>query len=309
MDKLISQRDAFGEALLEAGKKYKNVFVVTSDLGSPTKCKEFGNAFPDRYVDLGIAEQNAICVTAGAAMGGLRPFYCTFGVFLASNYGQIRQSIAYNNAPAVLVGTHGGLIGKDGASHQALEEIAIMSSLPNINIFQPADPTETRQIVNYLASTKEPAYLRISRHPQKNIHNENYQFKFNRAATVHKTSEPKFVIFSTGYITTHAMEAANILTQEGLPTDVVSFSTINPIDSQVINDYKEVSGILTIEDHNINGGLGSRISEAIAERGMGIRLKRMGMKTFGKSGDPHELYKKYGLDENSIVEEIKKFNH
>ncbi|MCD4771264.1 transketolase family protein [archaeon] len=304
--KLKSQRESFGEAILEAGRKNDNIYVFTSDLGGPTKVKEFAKEFPERFGDLGIAEQHAISFVGGAALAGLRPFYTTFGVFAASNYGQIRQSIAYSKAPVVIVGTHAGLIGKDGASHQALEEIALMSSLPGMNVLQPADDIETKQIVNFLANNNMTAYLRLSRHPQENVHDENYQFGFNKATKLMESPEPKIAIFSTGYMSTHALDAAKKLSKEGISIEVVNFSTLNPIDKEMVNGYKDkgIERIYTLEDHNINGGLGSRICEIVAEDGIATKVTRLGMNTFGTSGSPNDLYKKFGLDVESIANKI-----
>lgn len=302
-----AQRDAFGEALLEAGKENNKLFVVNADLGGPTKTKYFAKEFPEREVDVGIAEQNGIGVAAGAAKAGLRSFFVSFGVFTASNYDQIRMSIAYSKSPVVLVGTHAGLIGKDGASHQALEEVALMSSLPGMNIFQPADSIETKQIVNFLAKNEMMAYLRLSRHPQEDVYDKNYKFEFNKASTIFENKESKVVIFSTGYLTTHALDAAKELSKNGLEVDVVNFSTLNPIDKNTIIKYgKEKELIYTLEDHNINGGLGSRVCEVIAENGLSSKVFRAGMKGFGQSGSPEDLYKKYALDSKSIVNKITK---
>ena len=304
----IAQRNAFGEALLEVGRKNNNLYVVTSDMGGPTKIRAFREEFPDRYVDTGIAEQNAISICGGLGLGGLRPFYVTFGVFAASNFGQIRQSIAYNKAPAVIVGTHGGLIGQDGATHQALEEITLMSSLPGMNIFQPADPLETKQIVKFLANNKMMAYLRVSRHPQENVHGEDYKFEFNKASKLIKNKNPRAAILSTGYITTHAVEASNSLAKEGIYVDVVNFSTLKPFDREsVIEQAKRANRIITLEDHNINGGIGSRVCEVLAEEGISSKVKRLGMTTFGESGTPTDLYRKFGLDAQGVVRSVRDF--
>jgi len=300
-----AQRDAFGEALLKAGKENDKLFVVNADLGGPTKTKYFAKEFPERTVDVEIAEQNGIGVAAGAAKAGLRSFFVSFGVFTSSNYDQIRMSIAYSKSPVVLVGTHAGLIGKDGASHQALEEVSLMSSLPGMNVFQPADPNETKQIVDFLSKNKMMAYLRLSRHPQENVHNENYKFEFNKATTILENKKSKVAIFSTGYLTTHALEAAKKLSESGLEVDVVNFSTLSPIDKETIINYGKLKKLIyTLEDHNINGGLGSRVCEVIAENGLSSKVFRDGMKGFGQSGSPEDLYKKYELDSYSIKKKI-----
>jgi transketolase len=301
-----SQRDAFGEALLEQGKINEKLFVVNADLAGPTKSIYFTKEFPDREIDVGIAEQNAIGVTAGLGKSGLRPFFVSFAVFTASNLDQVRMSVAYSKAPAVLVGTHAGLIGKDGASHQALEDVANMSSLPGMNVFQPADAIETKQIVEYLANNDKMAYLRLSRHPQEEVHDSEYKFEFNKADSLLEHKNSKIGIYSTGYLSTHALETAKMLSKQGLETDVLNFSTLSPIDKDsIINYAKGKDYIFTLEDHNINGGLGSRVSEVIAENGLGVKVKRYGMHGFGESGSPEDLYVKFGLDTQSLVNRIK----
>lgn len=307
----IAQRNAFGEALLEQGRKNNKVCVVNADLGSPTKTKAFTKEFPERSFDVGIAEENGISTAAGLALSGLRPFFVSFAVFTSSNYDQNRMSVAYSKAPVVLVGTHGGLIGKDGGSHQALEDINIMSGLPGMSVYQPADPLETRQIVEYLAKNNEMAYLRLSRHPQENVHKKGYNFVPGKAEVLEFSPNSNAVLFSTGYITTHALEAAKGLSKEGFPIDVVNFSTLHPkgIDKELITNYamQGPNHIITIEDHNPTGGLGSRVCEVIAEKGLNAKVLRLGVDSFGESGSPEDLYKKYNLDPESIAKKVKSF--
>lgn len=306
MPKLISQRDAYGKALLEEGRKNKRVCVVNADLSSPTKTKAFVEEFPERAFDVGIAEENGISIAAGLALGGLRPFFTSFAVFTSSNYDQSRMSIGYSKAPAVLVGTHAGLIGKDGGSHQALEDVNIMSALPGMSVFQPADPIETAEIVKYLANTNKMAYLRLSRHPQENVCSTNYRFAPGKASKLMTHDDPKAVLFSTGYLTTHAVEAARELLKGGIPCDVLNFSTLHPkgIDREAIAHYEGLP-MITLEDHTPIGGLGSRVCEVIAEEGIHSRVLRLGLEGFGESGAPNDLYKKYGLDPESVVDKIK----
>lgn len=308
MSKLKAQRDAFGEALLEVGEKNRDVCVLNADVGSPTRTKKFKEIFPERSYDIGIAEENGISTAAGMALGGLRPFFVSFGVFTASNYDQIRMSVGYSKAPVVLVGTHGGLIGKDGASHQALEDINLLSALPGMSIYQPADLNETKKIVHHLANSDETAYLRISRHPQENVLEENQEFIPGKASPIYLTENPEGCIFTTGYLSTHSLEVAKMLFEAGHSFDVINFSTLHPegIDRETILKYaKDKKPIVTVEDHCIYGGLGSRVSEVIAEEGLGSKVLRIGTERFGKSGSPEKLYEMFGLDAKGIEKKIR----
>ncbi len=301
-----AQRDALGESLVEAGEKNSKLVVVDADIAGATRSKFFKEAFPSRFFNVGISEQDGISAAAGLAKSGLRSFFVSFGVFTASRYDQVRTSVAYSNAPVVLVGTHAGLMGKDGASHQALEDITLMSSLPNIKIYQPADPLEVKQIVEYLSNNKEIAYLRISRHPQENVLSENHKFVSGKANNLLTNNSLDAVIFSTGYMNSYSLEAAKKLSKEGICVDVVNFSTLKPIDSEKIIEYaKKTVPIFTVEDHSPIGGLGSRVSEVIAENKYSSGVFRLGVEGFGESGNPKELYIKYGLDPNSIANKIK----
>ena len=301
-------RDAFGEVLIKAGEIIPNIVVVSCDLADATKTKQFGERFPDRFFEVGIAEQNGIGIAAGLAMEGFRPFISSFGAFITGRYDQIRISCAYNNAGVVIVGTHSGLaIGKDGATQMGIEDINIMSGVPRMQIFQPADDIETIQIVNYLAHSNELAYLRLSRRPQPSVHNADFIFKFNKGETLQSGND--ISLFSSGDSVRHCLEAAQLLESKGISADVVNFSTLKPIDEEIILEYAyKRKAIFSVEDHSIIGGLGSRVCEVVAQTGVGIPVRRIGIKDcFGESGKPEDLYRKHKLDVDGIVEQVCNF--
>lgn len=305
---LKSTRDSFGETLLELGDKIKNLVVVSCDLSGATKTRAFGKKYPERFFEFGIAEQNAISASAGLAMEGFRPVISSFGAFITARYDQIRISCAFNKAGVLIVGTHAGLaIGKDGATQMGLEDINLMSSVPGIEIFQPADCIETRQVLEYLAQNNNLAYLRLSRRPQPNVHKSDYKFEFNKGIVLREGRD--ITIISSGDMVYHSLEVAGELLAIGIDADVINISTLKPIDSEIILKYvRQRKAIVTVEDHSIIGGLGSRVCEVIAESKMQIPVRRYGIKDcFGESGHPEDLYKKHRLDKDGIVEEVNNF--
>ena len=301
-------RDAFGDTLLELGAQNKNVVVVDCDLSVPTKTDKFHSAYPERFFQFGIQEANGIGVAAGLAVSGLKPFVCSFACFITGRYDQIRISVANNNAPVVIVGTHGGLaIGKDGATQMGLEDINLMRGLPNMKVIQPADYIETVAVVRYLAAMNAPAYLRLCRQLVPNVNSENYSFEFGKGVLLKEGKD--VAIFATGGMVHTALEAAAELEAGGISARVVNIHTIKPIDRDIIlKAGAETKGIFTLEDHNIFGGLGTAVSEVVADAGKGIKVKRWGVNDmFGESGDPVDLYKKHRLDKAGVVEEVRSF--
>lgn len=304
----IPPRQAFGEELLEQGRLNDKLVVVSCDLCGATKTKAFGKEYPDRFFEVGIAEQNGISIAAGLAMEGYRPFISSFGAFLTARYDQIRISCAYSDAPVVLVGTHSGLaIGKDGATQMGIEDVNIMSGIPGMKIYQPADYVETRQIVEYLANNDELAYLRLSRMPQPRAVYPGYKFVPNVARDM---LVPKFggiSVITSGDTVYHSLIAAHKLkTERNFPVGVINLSTLKPLDKDKILDAAVRSNaILTVEDHSIIGGLGSRVCEVIAEAGLGTKVRRLGINDcFGESGAPEDLYRKHGLDQEGIYDAL-----
>lgn len=309
----IAVRDAFGDALVEAGKNYENIVVVDCDLGGATKTSKFGKEFPDRFVQVGIAEQNGVSIAAGMAKEGFRPFISSFAAFLTQRAkDQIMNSVGYSNAGVVLVGSHSGLaIGKDGATQMGIDDINSMAGIPKMEIYSPADGIETAAIIDYLAKGNGYAYLRTSRRPLPQVHDSsNYEFIPGKAEIIREGSnKARISIIATGDMVYHALEASKELAKDGLDTDVINIATISSIDSKTIRKYAEKrKGILTLEDHSRNGGLGSKVAELVADVGLGTPVYRHGIKGFGESGDPADLYRKHKLDIPGIIEIIKQFN-
>lgn len=295
-------RDAFGEALLQAGQEHNRLVVVSCDLASATRTKAFADAYPDRFFEVGIAEQNGIGVAAGLALAGFRPFISSFGAFITARYDQIKTSGGYNHAGMVIVGTHSGLaIGKDGGTQMGIEDINLMAGIPGMHIFQPADAHETKQIVQYLVTSTDLAYLRLSRTPQPRVLPDTYTFGFNKAVVLREGAD--VALLATGDTVLSAMQSAELLTSQGVRAAVVNFSTLKPLDVATIHHLATVFPLLvTVEDHNIVGGLGSRVCEIVAENQLTARVVRIGIPDcFGESGSPAELYRKYGLDAAGIT--------
>jgi transketolase len=296
-------RDAFGDTLLELGAQNKNLIVVDCDLGGATKANKFRDAYPERFFQFGIQEANAISAAAGLAISGFRPFISSFSCFITGRYDQIRISIANNKAPIVIVGTHGGLaIGKDGATQMGLEDINLMRGLPNMIVIQPADYPETVQVVRYLAKTNSPAFLRLCRQSVPNVNDDDYVFEFGKGVILKEGND--LAIFATGGMVYVAKEVADELAAtRGINARVINIHTIKPIDRTIIlKAAKETKALFTLEDHNIIGGLGTAVSEVMAEEGTPVKVKRFGVKdVFGESGDSADLYKKHRLDKESLV--------
>ncbi len=304
-------RDAFGEALAEAGKEYGRLVVVDCDLGSATKTLKFKEKFPERFFQVGIAEQHGVSLAAGLAKEGYRPFISSFGAFLTQRAkDQIMNSVAYSNAGVVLVGSHSGLaIGKDGATQMGIDDINAMMAIPNMEIYSPASAVEIKQVVNYLVNGNQFAYLRTSRRPVPNIHDNNYSFNPERVDVIKDCGRENGIsIMATGDMVYYALQAAKELEKE-IPLDVINFCRLKPIDRESVISYaRRRAGIITLEDHSIIGGLGSRVCEIIAEEGLGKRVLRQGLRDcFGESGEPEDLYKKHKLDIEGIKNSMREF--
>jgi len=302
----IATRDAYGEALLELGKKRQDIVVLDADLSGSTKTGKFAKAFPDRFYNIGIAEQDMICTAAGLALSGKLPFASTFAIFETGRaWEQIRQTICYSNLNVKLVATHGGVtVGEDGASHQATEDIALMRVLPNMTIIVPADAHETRQVINAIADYHGPVYVRLGRSKVPAVMPDDYEFKIGRAYTFHKGRDANIV--AIGIMVSTALEASKILSQEGIDAGVINMSTVKPLDTETLLDVaKTCKLIVTAEEHSIIGGLGGAVSEFLSENHPTC-LRRIGLKNvFGCSGTSEELLKLYGLTADDIVRTIK----
>ena len=294
-------RQSYGEALLELGKSNKNVVVLDADLAGATKSGIFQKEFPNRFFDMGIAEQNMMATAAGMATCGKIPFASTFAVFATGRaYDQIRNSICYPNLNVKICGSHAGVtVGEDGATHQMLEDINIMKCLPNMKVICPSDDVQTKWAVKEMAEINGPCYIRTCRLASNIIYDENQKFEVGKAVQIGDGTDG--TIFATGVTVSEAIKAQENLKQKGINIRVVDVHTIKPIDKEtIIKCAKETQKLISIEDHNIIGGLGSAISEVLTDE-YPCKLIRLGIKdTFGKSGKAEELMKYFGITADDI---------
>jgi transketolase len=303
---LIATRDAYGEALLDLGKIRSDIVVLDADLSGSTKTAKFAKAFPERFYNVGVSEQDLIGTASGLALSGKLPFASTFAVFETGRaWEQVRQTVCYSNLNVKLVATHGGLtVGEDGASHQSIEDIALMRVLPNMTVIVPSDAHETRQVIYTIADHQGPVYVRLGRAKVPVVMPSDYEFKLGNAYIFKLGKDTN--IFATGILVSVALEAAKILTNEGIDTGVINMSTIKPLDTDILlRASKECRLIVTAEEHSIVGGLGSAISEFLSEI-YPTKVRRIGIQdTFGCSGTSKELMELYGLTPNRVVKTIK----
>lgn len=306
MTDMIATRDAYGEALKELGAVNKNVVVLDADLSGSTKTVVFQNSYPDRFFNVGIAEQNLIGTAAGLAAAGKTPFASTFAMFATGRaFEVIRNSVCYPKLNVKIAATHAGLtVGEDGATHQALEDISIMRSLPNMVVLNPADAVETKQCIMKAAEHNGPVYIRLGRSKVPVIFDESYKFEIGKAVELREGSD--VTIIATGIMVATALLAGEELAKEGIEARVINMSTIKPIDTDIIiRAAKETKGIVTVEEHSIIGGLGSAVAEVVVENHP-TKVVRIGtMDTFGESGDGNRLLEKYGLTVENIIEKVK----
>ncbi|NLV75763.1 MAG: transketolase family protein [Tissierellia bacterium] len=307
MANMIATRDAYGEALKELGKKNKDIVVLDADLSGSTKTAIFAKAYPDRFFNVGIAEQNLIGTAAGLATTGKIPFASTFAVFATGRaYEIIRNSVCYPELNVKIAATHAGLtVGEDGATHQALEDMSLMRSLPNMVVLNPADAVETKQCIYKAAEHHGPVYIRLGRSKVPVIFDEDYKFEIGKGVELREGVD--VTLIATGIMVSKALSAAEKLAKEGISTRVINMSTIKPIDEDIIiKAANETKGIVTIEEHNIIGGLGSAVAEVVSQW-KPTYVERIGtMDVFGESGDGELLLEKYGLNEGNIIDKVKK---
>ena len=301
----FNPRNAYGEALIELGEKYKNLVVLDADLSKSTKTIMFAKKYPERFFEMGIAEANMISTAAGLASCGKIPFVSTFAVFATGRvYDQIRMDVAYSRANVKIFATHGGIsVGEDGASHQMIEDIALMRVLPNMIIFAPSDATQTKKIVYLMAKNIGPMYARVGRADAPVIYSEKdlEELKIGKGIIVEDGKDITFI--ATGTMVEPALEAKKTLKEQGISARVIDMHTIKPIDEKlVLKCAKETNAIITAEEHSIIGGLGSAVAEILAENKVSSGFLRMGIKdVFCESGSPAELWEKYELNEKHMV--------
>ncbi len=307
MTKMIATRDAYGEALKELGRINKDVVVLDADLSGSTKTAVFKKEYPERFFNVGIAEQNLMGTAAGLATAGKLPFASTFAMFASGRaFEIIRNSICYPNLNVKIAATHAGItVGEDGATHQALEDISLMRSLPNMVVLSPADGVEAKQCIYKAAEHNGPVYIRLGRSKIPVIFDENYKFEIGKGVELKKGNDISLI--ATGIMVEKALVAAEELSKEGISARVINISTIKPIDEDIIiKAAKETKGIVTVEEHSIIGGLGSAVTEVVSENAP-TYVERIGtMDVFGESGDGNELLEKYGLNAKNIIDKSKK---
>lgn len=306
MTQLEHTRKGFSEALVEIGQENENVVVLDADVWSSNKLKPFIDKFPERYFQVGIAEQDMIGIAAGLSFCGKIPFTSSFSVFTPGNcFGQTRLSVGFTNANVKICGSHSGIdFGKDGGSAQSIADIAISRALPNFTVIVPCDYFETKKAVHWSARIKGPVYLRFGRSKWPVLTNFESRFEIGKANVLRPGCD--VTVVGCGSMVANALKAAKILKNE-LDVQVINCHTIKPIDkTTLINAAKDTGRVVTAEDHSVIGGLGSAVSEVLAEH-YPVPMRFVGVKDrFGQSGAPDELYKEYGLTPKHIVKAIRK---
>lgn len=305
IDKKIATRQSYGEKLAELGEKNSEIVVLDADLSTATKTGIFAKKFPERFINVGIAEQNMMGIAAGMSTFGKIPYVSTFAVFAAGRaYDQIRNSIAYPNLNVKICATHAGItVGEDGATHQMIEDISLMRTLPNMKVMCTSDDTQTRWAVEEISKIDGPVYLRLCRLATPIIYPEDQKFEFGKGIMIGDGTDA--TIIATGVCVAEALKAQELLKEKGINVRVVDIHTIKPIDKElIIKCAKETKKIITVEDHNVIGGLGSCVCEVLAQN-YPTKVKMLGIQDkFGKSGKAEELMHEYEIDTEAIVKSI-----
>lgn len=304
----IATREAYGKALARIGQENESIVVLDADLSKSTKTADFKKVCPDRFINMGIAEGNMMTVAAGLASCGKIPFASTFAMFAAGRaFEQIRNSICYPKLNVKVCATHAGItVGEDGASHQSVEDIALMRSIPNMVVISPSDAVEAEAAIEAIVKYNGPCYVRLGRSGVPVINdNAEYKFEIGKGITLREGKDVS--IIATGIMVEAALEAANILAEDGIKAKVINIHTIKPIDEELIAKAARETGIIvTAEEHSVIGGLGSAVAEVVTAN-LPVPVIRVGIKdTFGESGKPAELLKAYGLTSEDIVKAVKK---
>lgn len=308
MSKKVATREAYGKALAALATVNENILVLDADLSKSTKTADFKAVCEDRFFNMGIAEGNMMGVAAGLATCGKIPYVSTFAMFAAGRaFEQIRNSIGYTHLNVKICATHAGLtVGEDGASHQAIEDLALMRTIPGMTVICPADAVETEAAIKAIADFDGPCYVRLGRAAVNIINDENtYKFEIGKGVTLSGGND--LTIIATGIMVDVALEAKEILANKGINARIINIHTLKPIDSEIlIKAAKETGAIVTVEEHSIIGGLGSAVSEVISEE-YPVPVLKVGVKdVFGESGLPNQLLEKYGLTASAVVEKAEK---
>lgn len=306
--KKIATRQSYGEALAALGDQYPNLVVLDADLAGATKTGIFKSKYPDRHIDCGIAEGNMMAIAAGLATTGLIPFASTFAMFAAGRaYEQVRNSIGYPHLNVKIGATHAGIsVGEDGASHQCLEDLALMREIPGMVVMNPADDVEARKAVKAALDYVGPVYIRFGRLAVPVINDESYDFKIGKGQLLKEGKD--LTIVATGLEVASALEAAESLKNDGVDAEVINICTIKPLDEDIIlASAKKTGNVVTVEEHNVIGGLGSAVAETLSEK-LPTKMKRIGVyDRFGESGPAVELLHKYELDGEGVYKQIKAY--
>ena len=302
----IATREAYGKALVKLGKINDDVVVLDADLSKSTKTNDFCKAYPNRFFNMGIAEQNLVGAACGFAAAGKIPFASTFAMFATGRaFEVIRNSACYPKLNVKICATHAGItVGEDGGSHQSVEDISLMRSIPNMTVLVPADGVEAEKMIFAAAEFNGPMYVRLGRSAVPTLFNEDYNFEIGKGVVLKEGNDA--TIIACGMMVNEAILAAYMLKEENINVRVINMSTIKPIDTElIIKAAKETKAIVTAEEHSIIGGLGSAVSEVVSEN-CPIIVKKVGINDcFGESGTPAELLEKYGLTAKHIVEKVK----
>lgn len=307
--KKIATRESYGNALVELGKEHEDLVVLDADLAAATKTGVFKKEFPERHIDCGIAECNMMGIAAGLAAAGMKPFASTFAMFAAGRaFEQVRNSIGYPHLNVKIGATHAGIsVGEDGATHQCNEDIALMRTIPGMTIINPSDDVEARAAVKAAYEMEGPVYLRFGRLAVPVINDKpDYKFELGKGVKLQEGTDVTLV--ATGLCVSAALDAAKLLSAEGISAQVVNIHTIKPIDEELLVQCAKSTGkVVTIEEHSVIGGMGSAVCEVLSEA-YPVPVKRIGIyDVFGQSGPAVELLKKYGLDGEGIYKEVKDF--
>lgn len=301
-----SIRAQYGQTLVELGRENKNIVVLDADLSASTQTAKFGKEFPERFFDMGIAEQDAITTAAGLSTTGKIPFVSTFAMFATGRaWEQIRNTVCYPKFNVKIVATHGGVtVGEDGASHQALEDVALMRLIPNMMVIVPADCNETKQVIKFAASYKGPVYIRLARTNVVDVFDENYKFDPNKAVVVKKGNDVTLV--TNGETLSETLDCAKILEENNIKAEVIHLPVVKPLDeATILASAKKTNKVVTIENHSIIGGVGSAICELLSEK-YPVKTLRIGTNdVFGQSGEQRALMEYYGLTAEKLAEKIR----
>ena len=307
MSSRVPMRDGYGKALMELCEKRKDVMVLDADVAKSTRTVWIRDKYPEHFLDMGISEQDMVGTAAGLALSGMVPFASTYCVFLAGRaWDQIRTTVCYNNLNVKLGGAHAGIsVGPDGATHQALEDVALMRVLPNMTVIVPCDAEETRKATLAMAERQGPCFVRFGREAVPVVTDESTPFEIGKARLCREGRD--VTVFANGAMVFEAQNAADALAKEGISVRVYDLHTVKPLDEEAVLKAAEETGcVVTAEEHQVNGGMGSAVAECLAKH-CPVPMEFVGMQdSFGESGDPQELMDKYGLNQKTVEEKIRK---